>query len=42
MDLDILLQWIIALSFVSMTIYFSIKARQIEKENPLREENNNK
>ena len=33
MDLDILLQWIIALSFVSMTIYFSIKARQIETAN---------
>ena len=42
MDLDILLQWFIALSFVFMTIYFSIKTKQIEKENPLKEDNNNK
>ena len=42
MNGDDIVQLLLAVSFVSMTIYFSIKAKQIEKENPLREDNNNK
>ena len=42
MNGDDIVQLLLMVAFGAMTIYFSIKAKQIEKENPLREDNNNK